>query len=87
MAGKRPRHPDKDIEAAIEYAESKNWRVNKLSGHSWGELLCPYASRDGCRVFVSSTPRNRSSHARKLRRLVDNCDCKKPEEGDECEKS
>jgi hypothetical protein len=25
----RPKHPDKDIEAAVQYAESKNWTWTK----------------------------------------------------------
>jgi len=39
----RPRHPDKDIEAAIAHAEELGWTVKKRTGktHAWGLLLCP----------------------------------------------
>ena len=45
----RPKHPNKDIERAIQYAESKNWRYASTgnSAHAWGRLLCPLASREG----------------------------------------
>ena len=34
----RPRHPDKDIEAAIAHAEELGWTVKKRIGktHAWG---------------------------------------------------
>ena len=38
-----PRHPNKHIQAAIEYAVSLGWRVEKASGHAhiWGFIMCP----------------------------------------------
>jgi hypothetical protein len=86
MAGKRPRHPKKEVEAAVQYAEEKGWRVEMTRGHAWAELLCPLATREGCRVFVWSTPKNSGNHARTVKRLIDKCDCKESEGGG-CEES
>ena len=69
----RPRHPNKEIEAAVAYAESKGWTCELAKGHAWGHLLCPHHGRDGCMIGVWSTPRNREGHARAIRRLVDRC--------------
>jgi len=33
---KRPRHPDKDIEAAVKYAEANGWIWTPSGGHAWG---------------------------------------------------
>lgn len=48
----RPRHPSKEIEAAVAHAEALGWRVVPISGHAWGRLYCPWADRDGCMVSV-----------------------------------
>lgn len=69
----RPRHPDKEVERAIQYAERKGWRVVKRSGHAWGRLRCPFADRNGCQVSVWSTPRNAGAHARQIMMGVDKC--------------
>lgn len=81
----RPRHPDKHIEKAVQYAESCGWRVELSNGHAWGHLLCPLQTRDGCIVPVWSTPRNPENHARHIRREVDFCPHRDPDEdeGDE----
>ena len=71
----RPRHPNKEIEEAIAYAESKGWR-NKASGgsaHAWGRLLCPETTREGCQLSIWSTPKNASNHAKQILRRVENC--------------
>jgi hypothetical protein len=43
-------------------------------GHAWGRAYCP-GGLDGCRPPTSiwSTPRSPEAHARRLRRLVDQC--------------
>jgi hypothetical protein len=79
----RPRHPHKEIEATVAYAEGLGWRWEELTGHGWGKLLCPYADRDGCQVFVYSTPRNPEGAARGYKRSVDRCECVKKENCDE----
>ncbi len=75
MAKARSRHPDKEIELAVQYAEALGWSV-KMSkkGHAWGFLLCPHATREGCKIGVYSTPRNTGNHARHIRNRVDRCD-------------
>jgi hypothetical protein len=75
MAGNRPRHPKKEVEGAVQYAEGKGWRVEMAKGHAWAHLLCPSATRDGCWICVWSTPRSPGNHARSIRRLIDKCDC------------
>jgi hypothetical protein len=70
MAG-RPKHPKKEVEEVVAYAEAKNWRWRKM-GH-WGRLFCPHADRDGCRFGVNGTPKNAGNHARQIIRAVDRC--------------
>lgn len=67
----RPRHPHKEIEAVVAYAEALGWRV-VMQGH-WGRLYCPHADRDGCQVGVNSTPRNAEAHARQIKRAIERC--------------
>jgi hypothetical protein len=68
------RHPNKEIEAAIQYAESNGWRVVQTpGGHNWGYMLCPHEARDGCRKAIYSTPRNPENHAKSIRSAVDGC--------------
>jgi hypothetical protein len=69
----RPRHPDKHIEKAIQYAESLGWRVQKSNSHSWGRLFCPQSTREGCIISIWCTPRDTGNHARQIRRFVDSC--------------
>lgn len=73
MTANRRRHPDAEIENAIRYAESLGWTVKMASGHAWGRLFCPHATRAGCIVSVWSTPRSAGGHARHIRRAVDKC--------------
>lgn len=73
--GSRPTHPNKEIEAAIKYAESKGWRYKApgKSAHAWGRLLCSLADRDGCQMSVWSTPKNPENYAKQIRREADKC--------------
>ena len=70
MAG-RPRHPKKEIEEAVSYAESKGWTWRKM-GH-WGRIFCAHADRDGCQFGVNGTPKNAEDHAKQVVRAVDRC--------------
>ena len=79
----RSRHPDKEIEAAIAYAEQRGWRVVPVSGHAWGRLYCAQADRDGCMVSVWSTPRSAGNHARDLIRAIDRCPHRDTKEEDD----
>jgi hypothetical protein len=65
------RHPNKEVEEAVRYAEGKGWTFRKL-GH-WGRLFCPQADRDGCQVGVNGTPRDGDVHARQIIRAIDRC--------------
>lgn len=79
----RPKHPNKEIEQAIKYAESKGWRylASGNSAHAWGRLLCPFKNREGHAMSVWSTPKCPENHARQIRRNVDACE----HQGDENE--
>ncbi len=67
----RPRHPKKEVEEALQYAESKAWHVIKSAGHghSWGHADCPGPER----IYIWSTPRDPQNHAKRIRQAVDNC--------------
>lgn len=71
----RKKHPNKEIETAVRYAESQGWRHKEAGGsaHAWGRLLCPLESREGCSMSVWSTPRDPVTHAKQIRRRVDAC--------------
>lgn len=79
---KRKIHPNKEIEAAIQFAESKGWRFRKggRSAHTWGLLYCPLHKREGCNMPIWSTPSNPDLHATQIRQRVKSCpheiDCK-----------
>jgi hypothetical protein len=72
----RSRHPDKDVEAAISYAESNGWEVRV--GGKWGFLYCPYNDPDcrcggRCKAGIWHTPKSGGTHAKQLRAVVDGC--------------
>lgn len=71
----RSKHPNKEIESAILYAESLGWRYKKVgdSSHAWGRMLCPLAEREGCSMSIWSTPRDNENHAKQICREVNKC--------------
>lgn len=73
---RKKKHPNQKIEEAIQYAESLGWRFKKpgRSSHIWGRLLCPEASREGCKISIWSTPRSNEVHAMQIKRAVDKCE-------------
>ena len=75
MAKERNKHPNKEIEGAIKYAEQNGWtyKDSGKSAHSWGQLLCPLHTREGHTIYIWSTPRNTFNHAQQIRKLVDKC--------------
>jgi hypothetical protein len=75
MAG-RPRHPKKEVEEAVRYAENKGWQVRML-GH-WGRIFCPHPC--ACQFGVSGTPRDAGNHAKLIVKAVNRC---KGGDGDE----
>ena len=68
----RTRHPNKEIEAAVAYAESKGFRWVRKGSHAWGIFHCP-GGRGACVLRVYSTPRVPEHHANFIRRTVDGC--------------
>ena len=69
----RQRHPDKDVEKALQFAEANGWTVAKRkggAGHAWGRAICP---DDSCSVAIWSTPRNSGDHANDIRRAIRRC--------------
>jgi hypothetical protein len=74
----RKKHPKSEIEAALEYAESKGWRIEVGGGHAWGKMYCPYNDSECrcgefCISSIWSTPRNVGNHSKQIRRVVDKC--------------
>lgn len=74
----RVRHPKKEVEEALKYAESQGWRVTVGGSHAWGKIYCPYNDEDCrcgefCITSVWSTPRSPCNHARAIRQVVDSC--------------
>lgn len=74
----RRRHPDKDIEEALRYAEMRGWTVEPGGSHAWGRMYCPYDDEncrcgEFCITSIWSTPANATHHARALKRVVDRC--------------
>jgi hypothetical protein len=75
---RRQRHPNKEIEKALAYAETQGWGVLPLRGHAWGKIQCPWNDDDCrcgtfCQVSVWSTPRVPEHMAHNVRRAVDGC--------------
>ena len=72
---RRKRHPNKTVEDAICFADSKGWRYQKVgnSAHAWGRLLCPLESREGCAMSVWSTPRSAEVHANQIMKRIRQC--------------
>ena len=74
------KHPDKNINDAVNYAVKNGWEVVEAgsSSHAWARLKCPYNDpecRGGkfCLNSVWSTPKNPQNHAKQIRRIVDRC--------------
>jgi hypothetical protein len=73
-------HAKKEVESALDFAERNGWRVESSTGngHAWGRMYCPYNNAqcrcgEFCITSIWCTPRNAGSHAKILRRVVDNC--------------
>ena len=86
MADRQRRHSNKEIEAALRYAEEHRWTcVPHSGGHAWGKIRCPYNDQEcRCGTFCSksiwSTPRVPEDVADAIRRVVDGCIRRKQEE-------
>ena len=83
-------HPNKEIAAAIKYAEDNGWRIDVGGSHAWGKMYCPHNSSDCrcgefCKNSIWSTPKNPENHAKLIRRVVDNCIFSKRKDEDDKE--
>jgi hypothetical protein len=63
------RNSDKDIRKAQKLAIDAGWALAEGRGHRFGTLRCG----DGCEVAVWSTPRNSTTHAKRIREAVERC--------------
>jgi hypothetical protein len=84
----RKRHPKKEVEEALAYAEGHGFTVETGGSHVWGKLYCPYNDKDCrcgefCIVSIWSTPKSPANHARQIKRVVDNCTARSGHETDE----
>lgn len=85
---RRAKHPKKEVEQALQYAEMQGWRVEPGGSHAWGRMYCPYNRREcrrgrDCIASVWSTPRDAGNHARLLHRVVRNCVFREPLEAEQ----
>jgi len=71
MTGRR-RHPKKEVEHALKFAEDLGWVVEPKARttHAWGIMRCPTGED---REAIWSTPRNQGDHAKQIRRAVIRC--------------
>ena len=81
----RVRHPKKEVEDALRYAESAGWRISVGGSHAWGKIYCPYNDSDCrcgefCIASVWSTPKSPGNHARQIKRVVDNCTARRQQQ-------
>jgi hypothetical protein len=72
------KHPNKEIQEAIQYAENRGWTLKTSRGHCWGKIYCPHNDEncrcgEHCITSIWSTPKNCSNHAKQIKRLVNNC--------------
>ena len=79
---KRIKHPDKEIEETIQYAESKGWVFKDAgkSSHAWCRLLCPLHTREGHKMSIWTTPRSSYNHAQQIYRQENHCEHEKEED-------
>jgi len=76
----RPRHPKKEVEEALDFAEAHGWQIESpRPGHPWGKAICERAEHD-CLVWIWSTPRVPANHAKQIRRAIYNCERKEEDD-------
>lgn len=68
------RHPNKHIQAAIEYALKHGFTFVLGRGHCFGVIRCGVEG-GVCHKSVWSTPRSPEDHAKDLIRVVNRCRC------------
>lgn len=70
----RSKHPKKEVEAALQEAETLGFRVETGRGH-WGVMYCHGGEDDRCPApfWIWSSPANAANHAKQIRRYVARC--------------
>jgi len=74
------KHPNKEIRAAVKYAESHGWTFEKSgkSSHAWAIMKCLYNDEQcrcgsRCKISIYLTPRCPQDRAAQIYRDVDGC--------------
>ncbi|MBL0906438.1 hypothetical protein [Pectobacterium carotovorum] len=67
------KHPNKHIQAAIEYALAQGWHFYPSNGHAFGRLICGTPDHSPHMMSIWSTPSVPENHAKQIRRNVDSC--------------
>ena len=81
----RKKQSKPEIEEALRYAEKQGWRIEIGGSHAWGKIYCPYNNSDCrcgefCISSIWSTPKNAGTHAKQIKKVVDNCTSRKEKE-------
>jgi hypothetical protein len=63
------RHPDKEIRKALKLAHRNGWSLQGGKGHRFATVRCGA----GCEVAIWSTPRNPSTHAKRICEAIERC--------------
>ena len=68
------KHPNKHIQAAIQYAEQHGWQIvqSGKSAHSFCRLCCLRGHSEH-QMSVWSTPKSPENHAKQIIRKVNEC--------------
>lgn len=68
------KHPNKHIQAALEYAKAHGWEVipSGRSAHAFCRLRCRLGHHEH-QMSVWSTPRSPENHAKQIIRKVQEC--------------
>lgn len=75
--GRRPmkEHPNKHIQAALNYALVKGWYFvpGGKSSHCFGRIRCGLSTHRDHMMSIWSTPGNPENHAKQIIRMVERC--------------
>ncbi len=66
------RHPNKHIQAALEFAYDRGWTA-RTAHHAFCVIKCDFGQRGGCSMSVWSTPKHPQDHAKDIIRYVEQC--------------
>ncbi len=63
------RHSSKDIRKALKLASDNGWQTDYGTGHRFATVRCG----SGCEIAVWSTPRNPTTHAKRIHEALHRC--------------